>query len=216
MFLTQFGHFFKLLAIKEFETDPVRAMWNMWKKHQQGGLFWMRWGWVRDKNDYDDGKAEGEGNVVHVEADGNVLDQVLPAIMQQMIMEISAWDLILAFWDSPKIVTEKMGCMQGSLKHCSQQMLQDVQHEPRLRWRSRHPSLLVQSPRCPRSKNETEMKYIKEKFKLEPFFSKPKVMLQRKKYKINSINPSLQYSNLIFPGLFEFKCNFSRSLLIQI
>jgi len=40
--LPLFGHFFKLLAIKEFETDPVRAMWNMWKKHQQRGMFWMR------------------------------------------------------------------------------------------------------------------------------------------------------------------------------
>merc|ERR1711936_945295 len=40
--LPLFGHFFKLLAIKEFETDPVRAMWNMWKKHQQEGMFWMR------------------------------------------------------------------------------------------------------------------------------------------------------------------------------
>jgi len=40
--LPLFGHFFKLLAIKEFETDPVRAMWNMWKKNQQGGMFWMR------------------------------------------------------------------------------------------------------------------------------------------------------------------------------
>ena len=38
------------------------------------------------------------------------------------------------------------------------QMLQDVQHEPRLRWGSRHSSLLVQPPRCPRSRNETEMK----------------------------------------------------------
>ena len=25
----QFGHFFKLLAIKEFETDPVRIMWSI-------------------------------------------------------------------------------------------------------------------------------------------------------------------------------------------
>ena len=43
MLFTQFGHFFKLLAIKEFETDPVNAMWNMWKKHQKEGMFWMRW-----------------------------------------------------------------------------------------------------------------------------------------------------------------------------
>merc|ERR1719219_986150 len=42
MLFTQFGHFFKLLAIKEFETDPVNAMWNMWKKHQKEGMFWMR------------------------------------------------------------------------------------------------------------------------------------------------------------------------------
>ena len=27
----QFGHFFKLLAIKEFETDPVRIMWSISK-----------------------------------------------------------------------------------------------------------------------------------------------------------------------------------------
>ena len=102
-----------------------------------------------------------------------------------------------------KIHQRKWGKMRGSLKRCSQKMLQDVQHEPRLRWGSRHSSLLVQPPRCPRSRNETEMKYIKEKSKLEPFFSKPKIMLQRKKSTVST--ELFNTTNVIFPGRFNIQ-----------
>ena len=38
----QFGHLFKLVGVKEFQSDPVRALWKLYKEHQSGGMLWMR------------------------------------------------------------------------------------------------------------------------------------------------------------------------------
>ena len=68
----QFGHFFKLLAIKEFETDPVRIMWSISKidvnvdGNVVADVFFWSW-------------SIGEGDVEYVEkapTEGDVLDEV--------------------------------------------------------------------------------------------------------------------------------------------